>query len=151
MQDDDENWLHASFVKCPHCFARLYRLDRSPMADDYHFYCDCCAHSVEIGYYDPTYHEIFTALLQDGNKSFLALMHAIEERLRPCDCGGHYKHDAPRRCYVCLTPVLTGVSGVDLWPEVWGIDVDVRDPTPEEIASVGWFQDNHIRKQDIWM
>jgi hypothetical protein len=148
---DDDNWLHAGFVNCPQCRTRLYRLDRSPMADDHHFYCDRCAHSVEIGYYDPVYHEIFTALRQNGDKSFLALMQAIEKHLRPCDCGGQYKHDAPRRCYVCLSPVLTAdVSGVDLWPEVWGVDVDARDPTAEEMTFVERFEDDYIRKRDIW-
>lgn len=150
MQDDDENWLHAGFVNCPRCLARLYRVDHSPMSDDYCLYCELCARSVEVGFYDPVFQQIATAEQARGDKSYLTLMSSIEERLRPCDCGGHFKHDAVRRCYVCQYPVLRGASGVDLWPDIGCPFLDDRDPTPEEIAFYDRFQAEYIRKDNIW-
>lgn len=42
MSDDaaDDNWFNANVFPCPHCGAQLFRVDRSPMYDAYHLYCD---------------------------------------------------------------------------------------------------------------
>ncbi|HEU0026273.1 MAG TPA: hypothetical protein VFQ25_04085 [Ktedonobacterales bacterium] len=48
----DDNRLHAAVFPCPGCGEPLFRVDLSPMADEYHFYCDQCANRVDVSYYD---------------------------------------------------------------------------------------------------
>lgn len=76
-------------------------------------------------------------------------MRAIEGSLRECSFGGHYRHDALRRCYVCHTPVIDDAAGIDLWPGFVDTDEDV-EPTPDQIAEVERFFAVHVRTQDIW-
>ena len=55
MSDESaaDTWLNAAIVICPQCDVQLYRVDRSPMADEWMLYCDQCANRVEVSYYDP--------------------------------------------------------------------------------------------------
>ncbi len=77
-------------------------------------------------------------------------MRRIEQELRPCSCGGQFKHDAPRRCYSCFAEVIKNDSGVDLYPAIYALDVDERDPTAAEQAFVDAYEAKHIRRHDIW-
>jgi hypothetical protein len=145
-----DNWLGAAHIECPHCHEPLYRVDHSPLADDWQLYCDICANCVVVSFYDPVVVSIQGALPAQDRWDYHHLMAAIEQRLRPCSCGGHYRHDAARRCCRCLTPVITNESDVDLWPTVYGLDVEARDPTAEEIGLVEWFEARHVRRGSLW-
>lgn len=145
-----ENWLHAEHILCPACQEPLFRVDHSPMADDWLLYCEQCANRVEVSFYDPVATALFDALITQQHRPASDLMQAIEQRLKPCHCGGRYRHDAPRRCHRCLAEVLTDAAGVDLWPGYYDVDVDEREPTEEEIALVGRFEANHLRRTDLW-
>ena len=146
----EDNWLRAEIVACPNCQQELYRLDHPPLRDDYTLYCDQCANSVEVGFYDLVYSAIYKEVSVRGRGDYRELMHAIEQKLKPCSCGGHFRHDAPRRCYNCLAEVIRDVSGVDLYPAIYALDVDERDPTAAEIAFVNEYEAGHIRREGIW-
>jgi hypothetical protein len=109
--DGDDNWLNGQQLRCPECGEELYLIDHSPFYDGYYLYCDRCPKRVDVSIYDP--------VMRDApSVSYSELMAWIECRLRPCDCGGSFRHDAPRRCHQCGT-VLSGVDpadGVDVWP-----------------------------------
>lgn len=90
------------------------------------------------------------ALPKRGDIEYKALMKAIEEKLRTCDCSGHYKHDSPRWCHYCLKEVIINESGIDLWPVFFDINVDERDPTEEEQKMVDEFYTKHVRTENIW-
>ncbi|HEY7358234.1 MAG TPA: hypothetical protein VH590_17255 [Ktedonobacterales bacterium] len=70
--------------------------------------------------------------------------------MRPCDCGGRFRYDAPLRCHRCLAEVIANSPEVDLWPGYYDVDVDERDPTDEEVALVEEFETNHLRRSDVW-
>jgi hypothetical protein len=145
----DDNWLNAATITCPQCHIPLYRVARSPMADEWMLYCDQCAKRIEVSYYDP----VTLALdrtIPSGDDHYRVLLSQIEARLKPCDCGGIFRFRAPRRCYTCLTPVITDDGGVDLLPAYYDINVDERDPTAEEEARVAAFEEVHVRRADIW-
>lgn len=148
----DDNWLHGSIIACPHCQHRLYRVDHSPFADDWQLYCDGCANRVEVSYCDPVVDDIrmqvSIQIEQSAVAALVAQLTAIEARLKPCSCGGHYRYDAPRRCHVCLSDVIIGEPDVDLWPGYFGIIE--REPTPEEVVLFEQFASKHIRSGDIW-
>ena len=61
-------------------------------------------------------------------------MRGIEERLRPCSCGGRFRHSASRRCFRCRAEVIIE-PGVDLTPYFGCEDHQDRDPTEEEQAA----------------
>ena len=148
---DENNWLHAEMITCPNCRQELYRLDHSPMLDDYTLYCDHCANSVEVGFYDPVYSAIFNDLSARGQEvKYRDLMLAIEQKLKPCSCGGHYGYDTPRRCYNCLIIIIQHAAGVDLYPAIYALNVEERDPSAEEIAIVNEYEATHIRREGIW-
>jgi hypothetical protein len=142
--------LNAVIIPCPQCQSQLYRVDHSPFYDSYFLYCDTCANRAEVDFYDPVFLAITNELTERGHLDYATRMAAIEARLRPCSCGGHFRHDAARRCHICLAPVLSGELDVDLWPEVYGINVDERDPTGEEAAQAEAFDTQHIRREHIW-
>jgi len=151
-EDPDDNWLHSRIITCPHCQHQLYRVDRSPFADDWQIYCDRCANRVEVSYYDPVVDAVRAAIAiqaeQSAAAALMAQLTAIEARLKPCSCGGRYRYDAPRRCHLCLGNVLIGEPDVDLWPGYFGIIE--REPTPEEVELFEQFASKHIRSGDIW-
>jgi hypothetical protein len=78
-----------------------------------------------------------------------ATLRLIEGRLKPCSCGGRYRHDAARRCPYCLAPVLVDDSWVELWPGYFWVEGD-DDPTPEQGEQVGAYMDAHKRESDLW-
>jgi hypothetical protein len=146
--NDDTNWLRLSHITCPGCQREWHRVDHSPMDDDWRFYCDRCGNSVEVSFYDPH----VMAIPDRYALPYHDLMRAITAKLRPCDCGGRYHHDSPRRCANCLTILVAGESQVDLYPFIYDFEATERDPTPEEQAEYGVYEDAHIRHADadIW-
>jgi hypothetical protein len=155
MSDDttDDNWLHARVSPCPHCDTQLFRVDRSPISDDYCLYCDRCPNSVEVSYYDDVCQRLDHERRADtpGGWSGEAAKHErIEQLLRLCDCGGSYGFNAARRCPFCHQPVVMDEPWVDLYPSINGIEMEDRDPTPEEQALFDQFAAAHIRTRDIW-
>jgi hypothetical protein len=118
--DEEANWLYGEHFECPNCHQQLYRVDHSPFYDEYFLYCDSCPMRVEVSYYDPVYKHIDKHIRQtiskDESDMYTALMQAIEARLKPCACGGSFRHDSPRRCIICHTPVIIDDPiGIDLW------------------------------------
>lgn len=155
MSEDttDDNWLHANIFPCPHCGTQLFRVDRSPMSDDYRLYCDRCPNSVEVSYYDDVRLQLDKercADMLDGWPREAAKRDLIEQYLRLCDCGGSYRFNAARRCPSCHQPVVVDEPWVDLSPSINGIEMEDRDPTPEEQDSYEQFAAAHIRTRDIW-
>jgi hypothetical protein len=155
LQDEpnDDNWLHAEVFPCPPCQQALYRVDHSPFYDEYRLYCDRCANSVEVSYYDPVT-TAFTervrgeGMLVPGWEQTTAVLRLIEQRLKPCACGGWYHYDAPRRCPFCLAPALTDEPWVDLWPGYFGVDED-NEPSSEQTAQYEAYWNRHVRERDL--
>jgi hypothetical protein len=142
---DDENWLHAEHIACPHCGEDLYRIDHSPLYDDSLLYCDQCANRVEVSLSDP----VVTALAAERPAPD-ALLRAVEERLAPCACGGRFRDDAARRCHACLAPVIAGAPAVDLWPGFVDLGGEEEEPAEEVAARINAFDAAHIRRHAIW-
>ena len=159
MPADDMD-LRAERLSCPHCGEDLLRVDHSPLYEDHLLYCDRCANRVEFSIHDPAYVDIVREAIgsqtrQDapGHASAVevhALMHAVEARLKPCSCGGHFRHDAPRRCHACQGEVIAGEPAVDLWPGFCDLDDDADEPPAEQIQRIEAFEQRHIRRGDIW-
>lgn len=85
----DDNWLHAEVFPCPTCQQALYRVDRSPFYDDYRLYCDQCANSVEVSYYDSVTMAFANQIRDEGTldpgwPQTRAVLRLIEQRLKPC-------------------------------------------------------------------
>jgi hypothetical protein len=121
------------------------------MKDDWLLYCERCANRVEVNKYAPLLLEWRRSTQIRDYSIFRAEMDFIEERLRPCSCGGHFRANAPRRCPYCLTEIITGVYGVDLWPVYYRVEEDEVDHlTDEQIAIVGQFEETHIRRDGLW-
>lgn len=148
--DSDDNWLHYEVVSCPVCQTRLGRVDHSPFSDDWVFYCDSCANRVEVSFYDPVVNALRQTPLLCADRSDGALLRAIEERLRACDCGAHFRHDAPRRCHHCNTIVIRDEPWVDLGSHIYDFIPRYRDPTPEEQAQFDAWERTHVRRDDVW-
>lgn len=155
MSDDaaDDNWFNANVFPCPHCGAQLFRVDRSPMYDEYHLYCDRCPNSVEVSYYDDVCLRLGKERLadvQDVEHREAAMRDLIEQQLRPCDCGGSYRFNVARRCFSCHQPVVEDEPWVDLFPSINGVELEGRDPTPAEQDLYEQFVAEYIRTRDIW-
>ncbi len=152
-EPDSQHWLDPLAFSCPHCDALLFRAIHSPMYDHWQLYCDSCAKSVEVSYYDKTASALTHAVAKDtavsARERYHAQMWAIEAALRPCSCGGRYRYDAPRRCYVCNAVVIDDAAGIDLWPGFVDSDEDT-DPTPAQLAEMEEFVAAHVRTLDIW-
>lgn len=150
----DHNWLHAGTFPCPSCRQALFRVDHSPMSDDYLLYCDQCANCVEVSYYDSVTLGIAKRIREEGTlapgwEQARAELRLIEGRLKSCSCGGRYRYDAARRCPYCLAPVLVDESWAELWPGYFWVEGD-DDPTPEQTEQVGAYLDAHKRESDLW-
>jgi hypothetical protein len=50
----DQDWLDPQTLARPQCGALLFRVVHSPFYDHWQLYCDSCANSVEVSYYDKT-------------------------------------------------------------------------------------------------
>ncbi len=144
--DGDENWLHGEKVICPECGEALYRVDHSPFYDEIFLYCDRCPIHVEVSYYDPVYSQ-----MTDAFSVFEDRLRAIEDRLKPCTCGGRFRFAAPRRCLTCHAPVIVGDSaGVDLY--FWtGLKLpDAPEPTSERMRAEEARLIPYARTRDLW-
>lgn len=149
--NDEENWLHGERIKCSRCHQWLYRVDHSPFYDEYFLYCDRCPIRVEVSFYNPVLKLVERQVRQapeTGQRElYQALMRAIEARLKPCLCGGTFRHDAPRRCFTCYTPVISDhPNGIDLYPG-W-MDVSELDASLEVQADHWTAQ--FTRTEGIW-
>lgn len=145
---DDDYSLHAEVFPCPHCGKSLFRIDRA-MADDWHFYCDQCPNWVEVSVYDEGINLIrYQSLRENGtDPDSQQLLRMIEARLRPCDCGGLYKFDAPRRCPFCQEIAISdSPAGVDLKPGFMRNQVR----TLEQKAQVEAYFAQRMRRSKIW-
>lgn len=153
MNDElsNDNWLDAKIINCPKCAQELYRVNHSPMLDSHTLYCDHCANSVEVDFNDPIYSSIYKRLIVQETIQYQNLMRIVEKRLKPCNCGGHFKHDASRRCHNCLSEVITSELGVDLYPSIFAINLDELNPEPVELKEVYAYEASHIRRNDIWI
>jgi hypothetical protein len=89
-------------------------------------------------------------LSKQGRVEYKALMAEIEKRLRPCVCGGHFRHNASRRCHYCLAEVITDESGVDLWPAYYNVDANDNELIEKLSPIVAEFEQKHVRRSDIW-
>ena len=148
---DDENWLHAEHIACPHCAEDLYRIDHSPFYDDAVLYCDRCANRVEVTLGDPMVAALAATMPAEREEQGRAvLLRAIEEQLTACTCGGHFRYDAARRCHACLAVVIAGAADVDLWPGFVDLGGDEEDPADDVAARSNAFDAAHIRRHDIW-
>jgi hypothetical protein len=149
-----DNWLDARSFACPHCQEALYSVIRSPLFDEWQLYCERCPRRVEISFYDSVARRIGDALsaypLPAGERAVTHLRE-MERWLKPCVCGGRFRHDAPRRCHVCHNVVLDSASDTDLWPAVYGVDAEERDLTEGERAYAAQFEAAHVRRHDIWL
>ena len=125
------------------------------MLDMYAFYCDQCANHVEINWYDTVTLAIDREVAHEGVYAESwerehAKRRRIEARLKPCDFGGQYTSDAPRRRPFCLTAAVTEwPSDVDLVPGYMWWEED-RDPTEEEMRLADAYCTQHVRQSDIW-
>ena len=52
-ESEEGNWLRAAHIACPYCTCPLFRVNHSPLADDWLLYCDKCANRAVVSYYDP--------------------------------------------------------------------------------------------------
>ena len=153
MEDekDTTNWLRAAVIECPNCHVKLHRVDHSPMMDDYVLYCDSCPNSVEVSFYDPTMMELQDKLLAHNQLSRKQLMAEVQDRLRLCTCGGHFKDDAPRRCHICSSEVIIGERGVDLMPaSLMPTKEGDFELILEQMEEWALFDERFIRRADIW-
>jgi len=145
--NEETNWLHGELIACPVCHQPLYRVDHSPFYDEHFLYCDQCPIRVEVSFYDPVYQHLRQTLSVEEGERYAALMQALEVHLKPCNCGGIFRHDAPRRCFRCQTPVIIDTSdSVDLWPGHFSSEA----PTGEEEENERHWMAQFIRTEDLW-
>ncbi len=145
--NEETNWLHGERIACPSCHQPLFRVDHSPFYDAHFLYCDQCPIRVEVSYYDPVYQQLRQPLSRDEGDTYAALMRVLEGRLKPCICGGAFRHDTPRRCFRChASVIMDDPDGVDLWPGHLSTD----NPTDEEVEEERRWMAQFIRTQDIW-
>jgi hypothetical protein len=142
-----DDWLNGRVIVCTSCGYQLYRVDHSPFDDGWLLYCDRCPRRVDVSFYDPVVRQIEDDLRASGSMTHQALMVRVAARLRPCDCGGRYRNDAPRRCVRCFAHLqeVTPASGVDVWP-AW----PNHEPTDAELAEQQAFISAFVRSDDLW-
>lgn len=151
MSNDEANWLHGERIECLSCHQPLYRVDHSPFYDEYFLYCDRCPIRVEVSYYDAVLKQVTQTLSPDQSDAYIALMRAIEARLKPCVCGGTFRYDAPRRCFTCHTPViLDDPANIDLFPWIDYPLPDTPKHTAEELEEEERWMAQFIRAEDKW-
>ena len=104
----NDNWLNEEHIICPSCGQSLFRIDTSPFDDSYHFYCDSCPVRMEVSFYDPQLDQFEQTLPapHESEERTSLLLKMMEDHLKPCTCGGTFRHDAPRRCFSCSAPVI---------------------------------------------
>lgn len=117
---ETDNWLDSKEIECAQCGQKLHWLWHSPMYDETFFYCTQCPMRVEVSHYDDRAMKLRKMAQEEaGEKSAPNLSHStsmIERNLTPCDCGGAFTHDAPRRCLRCFAVLPQSEPGRDVWP-----------------------------------
>lgn len=146
---NQSNWLREEVFSCPHCTKQLYRLYHSPLLDHDHIYCDSCSKSVEVSFYDSVVKEINQGASKFNNDGLW--VEKIEERLKPCKCGGHFRFNASRRCHHCQAEIIFDEPGVDLWPGDFYIADDEEHLIEMLTPIVDQFLSEHVRTTDIWL
>lgn len=155
--NEEENWLHGEQIECPACQQQLYRVDHSPFYDEHFLYCDRCPIHVEVSYYDPVYERLYKQIYVPGNDqpqedADTCLMHALEARLRPCTCGGAFRHDASRRCFSCHAPVIIeNPLGIDLYRWCAALLSDGVDLTDDVLEEEARWMSQFVRAEDKWI
>ena len=130
MEDPDYEWLNAIIIPCKSCDEKLHVMDQSPFDSSGYYYCDSCRYRVDVGLYDEVFSRIQDAIeakyySEGDDYPTEKLEQAVEDRLLPCECGGTFRANAPRRCLECSTIVVEAAPGQVIWPYV-------SDNEPEE-------------------
>jgi hypothetical protein len=147
--ENDENWLHFERVDCPSCHTSLCQVDHSPFYDEVFRYCDRCPIHAEVSYYDPVYERVFRE--HPPSQSRAAWFRAPEAELKPCVCGGSFRHESARRCLACSAPVIVDEpAGVDLlyWSDA--LLPGAPDMSDEELEAGFRRHEPFVRRQDLW-
>jgi hypothetical protein len=148
MINEDDNWLDAKVFDCPNCNKGLFTVGHSPFADDDSFYCNACPKRVEISFYDKLRRDLSKQL--DGG-SLSDLIPLIENELKPCNCGGTFKYQSPRRCIYCSIVIIGCDNQYEIYPSYFKSNSNRKEePTESEIARVKEFQENFIITKNFW-
>ena len=145
--DDDGHWLAHYTVHCEKCQAELLMLEHSPFENGYYLYCDTCPKRVDVSVYDSTFQDIEKQVsavnrAEDMESNYLGLvMPAVEARLRPCACTGHFKRSAQPRCLHCGTRIANAQEGFNVW---------FPDPKDEDIPKYEALLETLILSEDLW-
>jgi len=118
---ETDNWLDPKEIQCAQCGQKLHWLWHSPMYNEIFFYCTLCPIRVDISYYDDPAIKLRRMLEKEvdtkDTKQFGRLyIDLLEQNLRPCECGGKFAYDAPRRCLRCFAVLLQSEPGRDVFP-----------------------------------
>jgi hypothetical protein len=148
QDEGDRIDLHPEHLSCPRCGADLLRVDHAPDYADRLFYCTDCPRRAEVSFEDPVYAWIVAE--KGATPDRFVVLHAVEQYLRPCQCGGCFQHDAPRRCSECGEIVLAGEPDVDLWPGYCDFDMERHLPSPEVVERINAFDADYIRRTQLW-
>lgn len=146
VSDEHENWLDAKVVQCPSCKVPIFQIVHSPFIEAWRIYCNRCPRSVEVSFYDEAVEPVWERFNATGDRE--QLFREIESMLRPCDCGGAFKFEASRRCFLCHG-VVTEATHVDVDP-VFGGELEEREPTEEEEELYEEYRQDFIREDDLW-
>lgn len=86
---------------CEHCGqAYRYSLLNAGFSDCSYAYCDACGKLATVNYSSS-----FLLRMPPITVPHQAIDETWEPFLRPCDCGGHFRHNASPRCLVCMEPL----------------------------------------------
>jgi hypothetical protein len=118
----------------------------SPFCDDYHLCCDQCPKAIEVSFYDPVCKAAVDQL--PGSRTWEDVMAALEPLLRSCSCGGRFRGNSPRRCFMCGATVPSA-AGKDLSPYL-GCEDGSRDPTAEQQATFDRFEAEFVGREGLW-
>lgn len=95
----DEGRISEERGTCEHCAAQFsYRLVHNGWSNTAYAYCDTCGCTAlfhELGPIPPAAPIRFQKRIGDD----------VEQFLRPCDCGGHFRASAVPRCPSCSGPI----------------------------------------------
>src|SRR4051794_16668576 len=109
-------------IYCPACKGMVEIEQRYPyhsgLGDEGYLYCDSCTNVLVYEWYDPVYSKLLNKKAPwDLTRSEQAL---LEEHLRPCTCGGHFRHSAHPRCPTCKSELINAVPGGKIYYVVVG-------------------------------
>jgi|SRR5579864_2162052 len=118
---ETSNWLDSKEIECAQCGQKLHWLRHSPMYNEIFLYCTQCPMRVDISLYDSRTIKlekmVESKMCERKTEQFVKLyIDLIERSLTPCDCGGTFTHDAPRRCLRCFGVLAQSEAGRDVFP-----------------------------------